>query len=60
MWAFFSRRLRMWLLFSIVIPAVRRLWGRAKANRMARNARAGGPGAETASGPASAKDPRTF
>lgn len=40
MWAFFSRRLRMWLLFSIIIPMVRRLWSQARANRMARNARA--------------------
>lgn len=40
MWAFFSRRLRMWLLFSIVIPMVRKLWSSAKANRMARKARA--------------------
>ena len=38
MWAFFSRRLRMWLLFSIVIPFVRKLWGRAQANRVARKA----------------------
>ena len=40
MWALLSRRLRMWLLFSIVIPMVRRLFSRARANRMARNARA--------------------
>lgn len=38
MWAFFSRRLRMWLLFTVIIPLVRRLWGRAQANRMARRA----------------------
>lgn len=41
MWAFFSRRLRMWLLFTVVIPLVRRLWGRAQANRMARRAQPG-------------------
>lgn len=40
MWALLSRRLRLWLLFSVVIPLVRRLWSSAKANRMARKARA--------------------
>jgi hypothetical protein len=38
MWALFSRRLRMWLIFSVVIPVVRAMWGRAQANRMARKA----------------------
>lgn len=60
MWAFFSRRLRMWVLFSVIIPLVRKLWGRAKANRMARKAQPGGSSATGGSIPASAKDTRTF
>ena len=61
MWALFSRRLRMWLLFSVVIPLVRRLWGRAQANRMARRARASEM-ADATRRPAGApaKDTRTF
>ena len=54
MFAFFSRRLRMWLLFSVVIPLVRSLWGRAKANRMAQKAQVG------AGAPPAAGDSRTF
>lgn len=61
MWAFFSRRLRMWLLFSVVIPLVRSLWGRAQANRVARRAQSSGM-ADATRRPAgaAAEDARTF
>ena len=60
MWVFLTRRLRMWVLFSVVIPLVRKLWGRAKANRVARKAQPGGSNATAGSIPASAKDSRTL
>ena len=65
MWAFFSRRLRMWLLFSIVIPFVRKMWGRAQANRVARKAAPAGMADATrrpssASSASSAGDASTF
>ena len=58
MWAFFSRRLRMWLLFTVIIPFVRRLWGRAQANRVAQRAQ---PAPQSAQLPAgSPQDTRTL
>ena len=59
MWAFFSRRLRMWLIFSVVVPVVRNLWGRRQASRVARRAQPGSM-ADATRRPASAEDARTF